>query len=516
MKNAATLQEENAQLKAQLEEKNALLQSRERRIQTLEELIKQFNRKQFAPSSEKLTQDQLDLGLFNEAESLDDAEGELDAAPDTANTLEVPAHTRRKKPRVSLPAHLPREDVLYELPESERVCPHDGTQLKVIGTEDHEQLEIIPAQAKVIVHRRQKYICPCCEQHHAIACKPKQPIEKSIAGPGLLAYVATQKYCDALPLYRQSEIFKRVGLELNRTNLANWMVRCGQLVQPLINLLHEQLLAQPIIHLDETTLQVLNEPDKAAQSTSYMWVMGSFAKQPAVLFHYEDSRRQEVPLALLDETVNAIMVDGYEGYGKACTDYQIARLGCWAHARRKLMDAKALQKKGKTGKADQGLAFIQKLYALEKAMKDQPPDERYRRRQDDAKPVIDKLHAWLEKSLPQVPPQTAIGKALYYLHSQWDRLIRYLDDGAYPIDNNRAENAIRPFTVGRKNWLFANSQAGAKASANLYSLIESAKANGLNPYEYLKVVFRELPNAQSVDAIEKLLPWSASLNPELM
>jgi len=241
--------------------------------------------------------------------------------------------------------------------------------------------------------------------------------------------------------------------------------------------------------------------------------MGSFANKPAVLFHYADSRRQSVPLELLDASVGAIMVDGYEGYGKACQQHQITRLGCWAHARRKLMDAKGVQKKGKTGKADQGLAFIQKLYALEKAIKDQPPDERYRRRQAEAKPIIDKLRAWLEKGLPHVPPQSAIGKALHYLHGQWDRLARYLDDGAYPIDNNPAENAIRPFTVGRKNWLFANSQAGAKASANLYSLIETAKANGLNPYEYLKLFFKEQPNAQSVEAIENLLPWNVNLNP---
>lgn len=205
--------------------------------------------------------------------------------PDDETSIAVPAHTRRKKPRVSIPAHLPREEVWYELPESERLCPHDGTQLKAIGTEDHEQLDIIPAQAKVILHRRQKYVCPCCEQHQVTATKPKQPIEKSIASAGLLAYVATQKYCDALPLYRQAEILKRAGLELNRTNLANWMIRSGELVQPLINLLQERLLEQPVIHLDETTVQVLNEPGKTAQSQSYMWVMGSFSASPAVLFH---------------------------------------------------------------------------------------------------------------------------------------------------------------------------------------------------------------------------------------
>lgn len=514
---AASLQKENAQLKAQLQEKEALLQSHADRIQTLEGLIKQFTRRQFAASSEKLSRDQLELGLFNEAEEANDEadDANTDATgSEHEDTIVVPAHRRRKQPRVSLPPHLPREEIWYELTESERVCPHDGTALKAIGTEDHEQLEIIPAQVKVIVHRRQKYLCPCCEKHHTTAPKPQQPIEKSIASPSLLAYVATQKYCDALPLYRQSEIFKRAGLTLDRTNLANWMIRCGQLVQPLINLLHEHLLTQPVLHLDETTVQVLNEPGKTAQSQSYMWVMGSFADKPSVLYQYADSRRQAVPLELLDDSVNAVMVDGYEGYEKACQHYRITRLGCWAHARRKLMDAKAVQKKSKTGKADQGLAYIQKMYALERAIKEKPPDERYRRRQKDIKPVIDKLRAWLEKSLPQVPPHSAIGKALYYLHAQWPRLIRYLEDGAYPIDNNPAENAIRPFTIGRKNWLFANSQPGARASANLYSLIETAKANDLNPYDYLKGVFKELPSAQSVEAIENLLPWNINRNTE--
>ncbi len=222
------------------------------------------------------------------------------------NSVEVPAHTRCKKPRVTIPENYPREEVLYELPEAERICPHDGTALKTTGTEDHEQLDIIPAQVKVIKHRRQKYVCPCCEQYHVTACKPKQPIEKSIASPGLLAYVATQKYCDALPLYRQSEIFKRSGIELDRGNLANWMVSAGELVQPLINLLQDNVLAQPVVHMDETGVQVLKEPGRAAQSQSYMWIMGHFGDQPAVVFHYAPTRSQSVPKSLLDDEVQAI------------------------------------------------------------------------------------------------------------------------------------------------------------------------------------------------------------------
>ena len=341
------------------------------------------------------------------------------------------------------------------------------------------------------------------------AQKPKQPIEKSIASPGLLAFVATQKYCDALPLYRQSEMFKRIGVELDRTNLANWMVRCGELIQPLINLLHDQLLERPLLHMDETTLQVLKEPHKTAQSNSYLWLMASFTQKPITLFHYDPSRSQQIPKALLQTTsTQALMVDGYQGYQSACDDYQIKRLGCWAHVRRYFMNAKKLQPKGKTGKADQALSWIQKLYLIEKQTKDDPPDQRYQVRQQQAKPIIDKMATWLEKGLPHVPPKTALGKALQYLHNQWQPLIGYLDDGTYPIDNNLAENAIRPFAVGRKNWLFANSQAGAKASANLYSLIQTAKANGLNPYDYLKQVFIQLPNANSVDDIEALLPWA--------
>ena len=240
--------------------------------------------------------------------------------------------------------------------------------------------------------------------------------------------------------------------------------------------------------------------------------MASFTDQPITLFHYDPGRSQQVPIDLLEPSVNTLMVDGYEGYQKACDDYGIKRLGCWAHVRRKFMEAKKIQPKGKTGKADQALAFIQKLYLIEKHIKDDPPDKRYQIRQQQAEPIIKQINTWLDKSLRHVPPKTALGKALTYLHNQWPRLISYLEDGACPIDNNLAENAIRPFAVGRRNWLFANSQAGAKASANLYSLIQTTKANGFNPYEYLKHIFKELPNANNVEAIEALLPWNLAEN----
>ena len=486
-----------------IDEQKNLIKKKNDYIAHLEEWIKLQRQKKFGASSEKVPASQLDL--FNEAEVIVE-----ETVCDEEDSIAVPSHTRRKKPRVSIPADLPREEIIYDISDKEKVCPHDGTELRAIGSEDHEQLDIIPAQMKAIVHKRLKYACPCCEQHVAIAAKPKQPIEKSIASPGLLAFVATQKYCDALPLYRQSEIFQRIGIRLDRANLANWMIQCGQLIQPLMNLLQEHLLERTLVHMDETTLQVLNEPGKTPQSKSYLWLRASFSERPIILYHYDPTRSQTVPLELLNDSVQALMVDGYQGYQRACDEYGITRLGCWQHARSKFVAVTKIQAKGKTGKAHQALAYIQKLYQIERCIKDEPPDKRRDVRQQDAKPILDQLQTWLQKSLPHVPPKTVLGDALQYLHLQWDRLIRYVDNGLYPIDNNSGENQMRPFVVGRKNWLFANSQAGAKASANLYSLIQTAKANQLNPYEYLKHVFKALPNANTVEDIENLLPWKVT------
>ncbi len=507
MNNAADLINENSQLKRQLDASKEKLKVKTSYIQQLEEMIKQFQSRQFGPSSEKISPNQMGLGLFNEPEESEKHED--DDQPES--TTDVASHTRKKKPRVSIPEAYPREEIIYDLSDADKYCPHDGTALKHIGHEDHEQLDLIPAQVKVLRHRRLKYACPCCDQHIVTAKKPKQPIEKSIASPGLLAYIAIQKYCDSLPLYRQSEILSRLGIQLDRTNLASWMVKCGELLQPLINVMMDQLHQAAVVHMDETVLQVLNESGKTAQSKSYMWVMASNTDKPVTVFHYAPTRAQSVPLSLLSSDTKAIVVDGYEGYQAACDQYDITRIGCWAHARRKFIDAQKIQTKGKTGRADQALSYIQKLYRIEKDIKDRSNDDRYRIRQEKAKPLIDKIRQWLEKGLPHVPPKSALGKAFHYLHNQWDRLIVYLENGAYPIDNNFAENKIRPFVIGRKNWLFSASEAGAKSSANLYSLVETAKANKLNPYDYLKSVFTQLPCANSLEDVEALLPWNMKL-----
>lgn len=486
-----------AAMRQQIVEHERLIERQQARIEQLEELIRSLRQRQFGARSEKVSPDQ--LGLFNEAE-------EFSEAPAPTST-QVRSHTRRSRGRPALPQELPREEIVYDLDEAEKRCPHDGAGLKVIGEETSEQLEIIPATVKVIRHIRLKYACPCCEQYVATAAKPKQLLGKSVAGPGLLAYIATAKYQDALPLYRQSKIFERLGVQLDRATLAHWMIRCGELIQPLINRLTEHILEQPWVHMDETPVQVLKEPGKSAESKSYMWVLGGGAPgQRNVVFHYDPGRGGAVPEAMLGEYRGALMVDGYSGYDRVCNARPLLRLGCWVHARRKFVDAKKLQPKGKTGRPDQALAYIQQLYAVERRAKQSTAEQRHQLRQEMALPVLAKLKTWLEETTPRVPPQSALGKALHYLGQQWPRLNHYLDDGRYPIDNNFLENAIRPFAVGRKNWLFANSQAGARASANLYSLIETAKGHELEPYQYLRQVFSALPRAENLDHIDALLP----------
>ena len=332
---------------------------------------------------------------------------------------------------------------------------------------------------------------------------PAQPIPKSQASPGLLAHIAVSKYQDALPLYRQEVILQRIGVDIPRATLANWMIRVGHLVQPLINLLRDRLLAYDIVQMDETPVQVLKEPGRAAQSKSYLWLQrGGPPDQPVILFDYDPSRGQAVPIRLLEGFAGYLQTDGYAGYNTAVAMGGLIHLGCLAHARRRFTDAvKAQGKNKRRGKAHQGLALIQKLYQVEKQARTRELSaaDRQAHRSHHAVPIVDKLRAWLDENLPKAPPSSLTGKAMNYLHNEWPKLIRYLDDGRLEIDNNLAENAIRPFVLGRKNWLFSDSVHGVTASANLYSLIETAKANGVEPYQYLRQVFTALPQAETVE-----------------
>ncbi|MEN8176035.1 MAG: IS66 family transposase [Pseudomonadota bacterium] len=515
---AAELPDDIEALKALVRQQAADYQAR---INALQEQLNLLLQKRFGPSSEKIPAEQ--MRLFNEAEAeIADAETEAVA---------VAGHARKKRGRKPLPASLPRVRVEHDLPESEKTCGC-GCHLIRIGEAVSEQLDIIPAQVRVIQHVRPTYACKGCEETIKTAPLPPQPIPKSHAAPGLLAHIAVAKYQDALPLYRQEKILQRIGVDIPRATLAHWMIKLGHLIQPLINLLQDRLRTYDILGMDddcrdaggrathgavaETLIQVLKEPGREATSNSYLWVQrGGPPDQAVILFHYDPSRGQAVAKDLLTDYRGFIQTDGYEVYGAiAASRSDITLVGCMAHARRKFDEAvKAQGRKGSTqaGKAMMGLATIQKLYRIEKALKKASPEERYQGRREQAKPVLDELRRWLDKSLPEVAPASATGKALNYLHNQWDKLIRYLEDGRLSIDNNATERAIKPFVIGRKNWLFSDTPRGARASANLYSLIETAKANGLEPYHYLRHVFTALPQAQSLEQFEALLPYNVNV-----
>ncbi len=489
----------NQQLRAEIQsvaDQNTQLTAR---LLTLQEQLNLALALRYAASSEKCSPDQ--IRLFDEAEQATAEE------VDHEESVIVPAHARLKRGRKKLPDALPRVDVIHEIPEAERRCPHDGKLLAEIHSVVSEQLDIIPAQIRVIRHIRKQYACDC-GQSIQTAPLPPQPIPKSLASPGLLAHITVSKYQDALPLYRQETILQRIGVDIPRATLANWMIRTGILIQPVINLLRDRLLGYDILQMDETTVQVLKEPGKTAQSKSYLWLQrGGPPDQPVILYDYDPSRSQAVPTRLLDGFKGYLQTDGYAGYNAAVASNGLSHVGCMAHARRKFSEAvKAQGKKKKKGKAHQGLALIQKLYRIEKQTRTLTAETRHEHRQRHARPILNELRSWLEEALPQVPPTSATGKALNYLHNEWDKLICYLDDGRLEIDNNGAENAIRPFVIGRKNWLFSDSVRGVKSSANLYSLVETAKANGLEPYAYLRHLLTELPKATTVEAIEALLP----------
>ena len=478
--------------------RNEQLQSQ---VVLLQEQLTLALAKRFASRSEQLSPDQ--IRLFDEAEST--SMPDIDA--DTEGTVEVSPHRRSKGGRKPLPTCLPRIDVVHELPERERRCDHDGQILKEINEVVSEQLDIVPATIQVVRHIRKQYACDC-GQCIKTAPLPAQPIPKSMASPGLLAHVTVSKYVDALPLYRQEAILKRVGVGLPRATLANWMIRAGTLVQPLINLMRDRLLDYDVIQMDETPVQVLKEAGRRAQSKSYLWVQrGGPPDGRVILYDYDASRSGAVPQRLLGEYSGYLQTDGYEGYNAVAAANGLRQLGCLAHARRRFDEAvKAQGKPQRGGKAWRGLSLIQKLYRVEKQTRRMTPDERYAYRLEHATPIFEGMRSWLDAALTQVPPKGAIGKALSYLDEQWDKLTRYLEDGRLEIDNNLCENAIRPFVTGRKNWLFSDSVAGVKSSANIYSLIETAKANGLEPYAYLREVFTKLPLADSVADIEALLP----------
>lgn len=471
----------------------------------LEEIVRLLRHRHFGRKSEVVRGDSRQLGIFNEAEELEAKSSE------PASEVQVKGYRRRGKPkRIALPANLPREEVIIELPEAERCCP-EGHKLKEIGEEASEQLDVIPAQIKVIRTIRKKYACPQCEGYVKRAPLPKTAIPKSLAGPGLLAYIATSKYGDGLPLYRQEHMWQRAGVDIPRGTMASWMIKVGDLLAPVTNLMEEDLLEGGYVHADETRVQVLNEPGKLPESLSYMWVRGRAypGAPPIILFEYDPTRSSEVPKRLFAGYQGYLQVDGYLGYDGICSEKGVIRCGCMAHCRRKFFEATKASVKG-IGLAHEAIEIIRGLYEVEKAIQGKGIEDRHRIRQEESKRILESFRNWIDEHRGKVPPQSQLGQALNYAHNEWTHLIRYLDDGRLSIDNNMVENAIRPFAIGRKNWLFSDSVAGAKASAAIYSVMVSAKLNGHNEYAYLRHLLEKLPLAEKVEDFETLLPHRLS------
>ena len=511
------------ELKAIILNKDEIISCKDEHITILEEQIRVLKKQIFGSKSEKRRPDETEGGaqlhLFNEAEAL------VEENKEKASVI-VPEHTRQRPKRNPLPENLPRVEVIEDIEESEKVCAC-GAKLSRIGEDVSEKLDIIPAKIQVIRTIRPKYACKSCEGVESdgptvkIAPPPPQIIPKGIATPGLLAYVAVSKYADALPLYRQEKIFERIGVGINRSTMAGWMVMVGQGSKPIVELLYKGLHSGPLINVDETPVQVLSEPGRANTTKSYMWVFrGGPPDKPIILFKYSETRSGEVPREVLAGYSGYCQTDAFSGYdGLEAAHPGIVLVGCFAHVRRnfvKVVDARGKAAKNKPGSAEVALEYIGRLYKIEKFARERElsPEEIVSLRREKALPVLEEFKARMDKRINQTPPKGLLGQALHYAVARWDKLTRYIEDGHITPDNNAAENALRPFVIGRKNWMFAGHPNGANAAATLYSLIETAKACELDPYHYLRFLFSKIPHLRTEADYRTLLPQN--LTPEIL
>jgi len=459
----------------------------------------------YAPKSEKskdLYQGILPLPIVRIAE----------AKPVEVPVVEVPAHTRAKRGRKPLPDHLPRIEIIHDLPEDQKVCAC-GACLKRIGEEVSEKLDYVPAVVQVERHVRPKYACPACDGEEGmpvvrIAPMPPQIIPKGLATPSLLAQVITAKFVDAMPFYRQTKQFARLGVDIPRHSMSGWAMAVAKALDPLHELLQAEIRSGPVINMDETTLQVLKEPGRPNTSTSYLWLFrGGDPERPTVVYRYDPSRSGCVPKEYLGDFRGYIQTDGYAGYQALGESDDIVHVGCMAHIRRKFMDVqKATAKKVTHGTAKEILDLIGLLYKVEHNIKELEPEKKVWERLKLAVPILDAIKAILDERIDHIPPKSLLGQAMTYARNQWSRAVSYVECGLITPDNNAAENAIRPVALGRKNWLFAGAPKGADASAMLFSLVETAKANEIEPQAYLKFLFERFPAAQTMEDMRALMP----------
>lgn len=496
------------ELPQSLHESHALILSQQEEIVQLQaryrQMLEQFKfaqQRKFARSSESNVL-QLEL-QFDEADSVP-----MEELPKEEDNTVTVTYTRKAPKRRPLPDNLPREVIEHDVPEHEKQCAC-GCLKQRIGEEVTEQLEVIPSQLKVIQYVRPKYACNRCDEGVVIAPMPKLFLPKSMATPSLVAYTIINKYQDHLPLYRQEKIWQRMGIDIARNTVCGWIMAAAEVCMPMRSALMTSLIASGYIQADETPLQVMDEPNRKNTSLSYMWLYRSVKPdKPVVLFDYRETRQAAWPKEVLRDFKGYLQTDGYKGYDWVDSESSIIHLGCMAHARRPFAELVKLSKT--VGKSHQAVAYFQKLYAIEKIAREgkYTSEQRYRLRIEKSQPILNEMRSWLDQSLRHAVPQSKLKDGLVYMHDRWNELTNYLTNGSLEIDNNGAENQIRPFALGRKNWLAAGSPRGAHASALFYSLIATAVANQWNPLEYLHYLFENIRKCKTDDDYSNLLPFN--------
>jgi transposase len=465
--------------------------------------LARYRRAEFGRSSEKLARDIEQLELAIESLETDQAERLSAASPIIAAEIEEAAE-KQKPARRPLPEHLPREEVRHP---AACACPHCGRTLRRIGEEVTETLDYVPGRFKVLRHVRAKLSCRACDTVVAAAA-PDHAIARGRAGAGLLAHIVVSKFDDHLPLYRQAEIFARDGVTLETSTLSGWVGATAAALQPLVDALATNVMGSDTLHVDDTPVPVL-APGTGKTKTGRLWTYvrdeRPFAgsRPPAALFFYSPDRKGEHPKAHLQDFRGVIHADGYSGFNGLFAGNRVSEAACWAHVRRKFFDVHAAN-----GSliAKQALDRIGELYGVEKTITGRPSDQRLAERQKRSKPIAEAMRNWAEATLPKLSRKSELAKAFRYMRARWKALLRCLDDGRLGLDNNPAERALRCVAIGRKNYLFAGSDAGGRRAAALYSLIETAKLNGLNPQHYLADVLARIAE-HPARQIADLLPW---------
>jgi len=513
------IQEIKTQLEEQIKTLKANLHEAEFKNLVLKEQYDLLIYKRFGRSAEQLLRDEKQPQLFAE-ETSEKAESEKEKPEELQ---EVKSFQRRKGGRKPISQALSRRERIIDISEEEKICAC-GAKLVKIDEETSEKLEIIPPEVYVDKIIRPKYACRCCEgtedeDKPTVRIAPVEPsiIPKGIASPSLLSTIITQKYEMHLPYYRQEIQFEHIGVIISRQDMVNWQQYVYKKLFILFMLIKQTVKSWPVMQMDETTVQVIGEEDRSDTQKSYMWVArGGPPGKRVIWYEYHTTRAAYHAREFLEGYSGYLQTDGYNGYVAAVKEIPgIIQVGCFAHARRKFFEATKVGKEPRS--AQIGINYIRKLYEIEKKLRSQWEEDKQTEkflldRKEASEPVLNEFRTWLEKRKDEVPESTKLGTAISYSLSQWDKLIKYLESPYLTPDNNACENAIRPFVIGRKNWLFNQSPEGAESSAGMYTLIETAKQNGLVPFKYLMALFKKAPFASSTEDWEKLLPWNIFKN----